>query len=257
MRPEDGRRAVIHRFDGATSRESVVEREGVSNYTYSRRRPNEAEEFFSLNFEDDYPAIARNIIAGRALRGPEKFHLFLFALVTKFRSPTYRISTGEERIDVFESIMGSALNHIEPLRSDDWQPGCEWNHLRRVYAKYALKIVHLPIRIFISEDPCHIFNKGDLFAAVIVLPITPSIIAVFYRRRLVTCRSEVSPRDVEHLLLAQRQSRTRFLYYPLDLSQICRPGQDMPPPSGNLSAVRDGQVSHHYQELADNFDFLQ
>jgi hypothetical protein len=87
-------------------------------YTYSEKDPESAEYFFRYNFEDGYPIIAKKITTGKMLTSEERKDLLIFALVTRFRSPSYVIRTGEERIDAFEHIMGSACNEIEAIRPE-------------------------------------------------------------------------------------------------------------------------------------------
>jgi Protein of unknown function (DUF4238) len=257
LNPAKGRDSVIYRFNGKSSEKSIVGNEGLRNFTYSRKNPNTAEDFFEINYEDNYSHIAERVTNGYSLRAREKFNLFQFALITKFRSPSYIISTDEERIETIESIMGSALNQITPIRSDDWKKGNEWNHMRRVYSSFHFKMVELPIQIYISDNPCHIYNKGDVFMAAILLPITPRKIAVFYRYAHVTCQGSANENDVKHLLIRQRQSRMHFLYYPLDLNSICRPDEEMPASALDLSKVTSGKITHHFHVLDGSFDFLK
>ena len=237
-----GRKSRIHLFDGKRSIDVDVESQGYKKYTYSEKDPESAEYFFRYNFEDGYPIIAKKITTGKMLTSEERKDLLIFALVTRFRSPSYVIRTGEERIDAFEHIMGSACNEIEAIRPEDWLPQNVHNHLTRIHEKYSLQLLKLPIRIFISENPVIIYMHNDVFGVMILMPISPEHMAVFYQQEHLSCKETVTKKDVEHLLISQRQSRIKNLYYPIDLTKACRPDKELPAPAENLSEVTAGKV---------------
>jgi len=252
-----GRDSALFLWNGTVFREVTVASQGYSDFTYSKKDPGNAEDFFRINFEDGYPPIARKIINDERLTLQDEADLFIFALITRFRSPAYVIKTSEERIDIIDKILGSACNHIEPITPADWTNRKPEAYLNRVSDRFKLKILKLSKATFISDNPVILCCHRNIFLSAIILPIAPDRFAVFYQNQHLSCSGHTSVKDFNNYTVMQRGSRMKNLYYPFDISdKIRRAAHPLKEPSENKSEVNDQQVIHHFSNIDGVFDFL-
>lgn len=207
---------------GDKARESSVRRVAVADYTYSRKRAKEVETAWGP-IEGDYASAIRRIAtAPYHLPRRDKLTLLLFAFDLHVRNVQYQIptDTGVERADIYERWSTNLL--VSELGVEPHRRSIEEN-CTALMTEWAIRIVTVDGNLWTSDNPSVFFADDDGPLALILLPLSPHIAGVFYRRaslRLTSRRGTTDDADRMNELVVARSHREVYAASRFDLADL-------------------------------------
>lgn len=228
---EQNRGGYLYRVDKSGYKKVKVETQGVSSYHYRRLKTHQSEGLFRI-FESDYPELIRKAVAAQPLSVEEQCKIVLSIITLYCRNPFITNQTGWENWDVFVSISNSFLeNHLGAppqteaqelnlrsladgiIRAQQKNPlplngiPSDDEFLRMAY---ILHFVGSTFRVafirnlggegplYTSDFPTLFFSLDRMTVFLLLLPVTPSLLAVAYDTRFFEVRhSWLSSEDLQ------------------------------------------------------------
>lgn len=186
--PAHGRGSRVWVSAGPKSFQQKVENLATSDYTYSASNPAGAEAAFT-RMEDEYPRVMYRILGDPAMvKKSDQIRLLLISLHLHLRNVKYRLADGAtgERIDAFKRWM--------PLTAEeefgiDLSANTSPENQEILMREWVTSIISSAEELHTSDNPTLAFAEDDGRLAALLLPLTPSLVAISYRRSAVRVRS--------------------------------------------------------------------
>lgn len=236
---EQHREGYLYRISKEGCRRVEVETQGVSKFHYRRQNTHQSEGLFQV-LESDYPGLIRKAVSKQPLSGNEQCKLLLSIVALSCRNPSLTNQTGWENWDVFVSLSNSFLeNHLgvppyttgqqelqaianaiksaqltNPLPLDGMPSDDEFvrmahilNFVGSTFRVAFIKNLGGEGRLFTSDFPTLFFSLDQLNVPLMLMPVTPSLLAVAYNARSFEVRHDLlSSKDfqlIQEFLLVQ------------------------------------------------------
>ncbi len=207
---EQHREGYLYRISAEGHRQVQVETQGVSKFHYRKQNTHQSEGLFQV-LESDYPELIRKAISEERLSSNEQCKLLLSIVALSCRNPSLTNQTGWENWDVFVSLSNSFLaNHlgvppysgeqkglqlianairraqlINPLPLDGMPPDNEFKQMAHIL-NFVGSTFHVAFiknlggkgSLFTSDFPTLFFSLDQLNVPLMLMPVTPSLLAV-------------------------------------------------------------------------------
>jgi len=156
-----------------------------ADYLYSRLKPAETESRLQV-IEEVYRHCVDKIKAGKTLTENEGGQLFLAMIDFHIRNAVHKNSTGKEGIDAYDIRSRIFMNEILLGRKTGGSTEAEIvSHIKRHWGLYIIsnRVGHV---FFTSDHPSAWITINPKMPALhmVILPVTPTKIAVAYDRRI-------------------------------------------------------------------------
>jgi hypothetical protein len=207
------RDALIWRLDGKTQRQVPVKSQCFEDYIYSRLKPAETESKFRV-VEDHYCQCVNKIKAGKPLTSLEGGNLLMAMFDFHLRNAVHKNSTGKEGIEAYELRTRIFLSGILLGRKGDVTREDISTHIE---THWALRIIsNRPGHAFITSDHPSAWitiNSPRPALHMVMLPITPTQVAIAYDRRILQIISDqITAEDELTINAAQLDSAVECVY---------------------------------------------
>jgi hypothetical protein len=214
INPDDGRNALVWRFDGSRSREVRVESQCRSNYFYSKDRAASAEKMFGTS-EQGFIRCLQLVESGDEPSEAEYFGLLLLMFDFHIRTAAYENATGADELAAY-GVRTLAIKRIIAGQIDGIIEPTDDSVLMELKNAWSVSILISPPGqvLFTSNHPAILWGNQQTVKSVI-LPLTPRLVAVGCNERFVTVEGHnLTEMDTGALNRMQCINVTEALYSP-------------------------------------------